>query len=259
MANTGTAISSSASQVDRPARTFAAKSAVPSTGASRTMSKPPCSRSATKTRLIARIAANRTSSAERPRRGALEPLAVEPEPEEDEGGRGEQRHRRHGLERPQLDAQVLARIARKAFSARPARSRARPPATGGRRPRVGDDPVGPEGSTWSALDQAGLDLVGDDDPGSARLRAEQLVDDHAGGRGRGAIAARRAAAGRARAGAPGRSPRAGASPAGEVADQLALAACQPGASRSAAIRASGRSIPCRRALNSRFSRTVSSR
>ena len=48
------------------AEAFARYSEVPSTGASRIRSKPPCSRSATKTRLIARMAANNTVASKTP-------------------------------------------------------------------------------------------------------------------------------------------------------------------------------------------------
>ena len=154
----------------------------------------------------------------------------------------------------------LARIARKAFTAPPPRSPAR------RRPRSRSPGRRRRRRRRRAARAPGrprraprVDVVGDEHPRAAGPRAEQLVDDRGGAevevRARlveqqqlGLVEQRRgrsrlAAASRPRGCGPSSSPR----------------RASPARSSSSAIRSPGRSIACRRALNSRFSRTVSSR
>ena len=230
---------------------------MPSTGARRTRSKPPCSRSATKTRLIARIAANSTVASRTPAaRRTGEALAVEPEAEEHERGGREQQHRRHRLERPQLDAQVLGED-------RPVGAQHRPPLddrarVGERqrrgRPGVGDRAVRAQGQhrRRASASPASISWVtttrvrpgagpssSSTTPAAPRSRWERGSSSSSSS---GSWTSARQIA--ARCSMPAERLRTSSSP----------RRAMPARSSSAAIRALGSATRCRRALSSRFSR-----
>ena len=124
----------------------------------------------------------------------------------------EQRHRRHRLQRAQLDPQVLGEDhAERAHRPAPV---GRPRVAGrdaGRRAPRRRPPAGAEHQRPVALAERRLDVVADEHAGEARTRGRSAARPSRPPRGRGASAARRAAGARARAAPRGRRPRAGPS------------------------------------------------
>ena len=113
-ANAGTATTSTTTRNANSSVALATNSAVRSTGASRKPSKPPCSCSATNSRLIAE---HRGEQQRHPQHAggevAVERVAVQAEVEDHEGRDAEQHHRRARPRGAQLEPQVLAQRARR--------------------------------------------------------------------------------------------------------------------------------------------------